>query len=161
MKSQVKKLIFFIFMSIFFNSATADPVWHCSRSIEPSEINADLNSSEPKENIASFDDSERRTIGIQIIDLFNVYSGGTVSMGPKPLSACFLDRGNPLTAVAMSSLDIDPTSLSALSSSDAIVKSKVIPTRNEVQMESCIANNHPAIGYLPEVVESDLIGPCF
>ena len=82
-------------------------------------------------------------------------------MGDKPLSACFFDRANPLTAVALSTLDIDPSSLTSLSNSDSIVKSNIIPVRNEAQMESCIAKYHPAIGFLAEVVETDTIGPCF
>lgn len=142
-------------------AAHSEPIWHCSRSPDSNKnhLNSPINNNNL--DIASFDESENRTIEIQLIDLFNAYSGGTVFMGSEPLSACFIDRGNTLTALAMSTLDIDPTSLVSLSNTDSIVKSKIFPARNENQMEVCIAKNHPAIGFLSEVVESDQIGPCF
>lgn len=148
---------------IFATSLTvqAEPIWHCSRSQDSEQEKSKISQPTSTIDSLSFDESEKRTIEIQIIDLLNVYSGGTVYMGDRPLLACFYERGNPLTALAMSTLDIDPASLASLANSDAIVKSKVIPVRNETQMEICIAKNHPAIGFLPEVVESDRIGPCF
>lgn len=158
-------LILLVGMMLF--PAHSDPIWHCSRSLEEglaNELRNDTESSTEKVKSTrdiTFDESEQRTISIQIIDLFNAYSGGTVFMGTEPLSACFLDRGHSLTTLAMSTLDIDPSSLTALSNSDSIVRSRVIPTRNNSQMESCIAKNHPAIGYLAEIVETDKIGPCF
>ena len=139
----------------------AEPIWHCSRSPDIEQEISTISQTSSTINSMSFDESEKKTIEIQIIDLLNVYSGGTVYMGDRSLLACFYDRGNPLTEVAMSTLDIDPSSLSSLANADAIVKSKVIAVRNEKQMEICIAKNHPAIGYLSEVIESEHIGPCF
>lgn len=154
-------VILIMLVGMMFIPAYADPIWHCSRSPEEPLVNETSNEKKSKTDGINFDESEQRTISIQIIDLFNAYSGGTVFLGTEPLSACFLDRGHSLTSLAMSTLDIDPSSLTALSNSDSIVKSRVIPTRNNSQMESCIARNHPAIGYLAEVVETDKIGPCF
>lgn len=142
-------------------SAYAEPIWHCSRSPETSQDTKETNENLANISNTNFDESENRTIEIQIIDLLNAYSGGTVFMGDRPLAACFFDRASSLTAVAMSSIDVDPSSLASLSNSDAIVKSNIFPVRNEKQMETCIAKNHPAIGFLAEVVETDTIGPCF
>jgi hypothetical protein len=161
MKLPIPKIILTIFMSVLSVSAQSEAIWHCSRSIDAEEIQDSSSINESFNNLASFDESDRRTIEIQIIDLFQIYSGGTVSMGIKSLSACFLDRGNPLTTNAMGMLDIDPSSLTSLTNTDSIVKSQIIPTRNEAQMESCIAKNHPAIGYLSQVIETEQIGPCF
>lgn len=154
-------ILTFVFIFLISFSVQAEPIWHCSRSPDREQEKSKTSEPTSKMSVMSFDESEKRTIEIQIIDLLNVYSGGTVYMGDRQLLACFYDRGNPLTEVAMSTLDIDPTSLSSLAHADAIVKSKVIAVRNEKQMEICIAKNHPAIGYLSEVVESDHIGPCF
>jgi hypothetical protein len=161
MKLQLPKIILTTVLSVFSFHAQSEAIWHCSRSIETAPTENASSKDDISSDLISFDESEKRTIEIQIIDLFQVYSGGTVSMGIKPLSACFLDRGNPLTMNAMVMLDIDPSSLASLANTDSIVKSKVIPSRNEAQMESCIAKNHPAIGYLSQVIETDHIGPCF
>lgn len=137
----------------------SDPIWHCSRSVSADASNTQ---DKPKGNDAlSFDLSESTTIEILPIDLFQIYSGGTVLFGSKPLAACFLDRNHVLTEQAMSMLDIEPSSLNSLAMIDSIVQSKIYPTRNLEQMKSCIAKHHPALGYLSEVVETDLIGPCF
>lgn len=150
-----------ILLCVISLAAKSEAIWHCSRSIEAEPTQDSSSKNTASGDLTNFDESERLTIEIQIIDLFQAYSGGTISMGIKPLSACFLDRGNPLTRNAMGMLDIDPSSLASLANTDSIVQSKVIPTRNEAQMESCIAKNHPAIGYLSQVIETDQIGPCF
>lgn len=161
MKPQLPQIMMTILLSLSSLTAQSEAIWHCSRSIDDN-LTQDLSPQDKNLNKPiSFDESEKRTIEIQLIDLFQAYSGGTVSMGLKPLSACFLDRGSPLTRNAMGMLDIDPSSLDSLANTDSIVKSKVIPTRNETQMETCIAKNHPAIGYLSQVIETDQIGPCF
>jgi hypothetical protein len=141
------------------NTWAADPIWHCSRSV--SDDAPSIQDKTKTNEALSFDLSESTTIEIMPIDLFQIYSGGTVLFGSKPLAACFLDRNNVLTEQAMSMLDIDPTSLNSLSMIDSIVQSKIYPTRNLEQMKTCIAKHHPALGYLSEVVETDLIGPCF
>ncbi len=137
----------------------ADPIWHCSRSI--AEDAPSTQGKAKTSEVLSFDLSESTTIEILPIDLFQIYSGGTVLFGSKPLAACFLDRNHVLTEQAMNMLDIDPSSLNSLAMIDSIVQSKIYPTRNLEQMKTCIAKHHPALGYLSEVVETDLIGPCF
>lgn len=140
-------------------AGAADPIWHCSRSVSV-ETAASRSNSTAKESL-SFDLSDSSTIEILPIDLFHIYSGGTVLFGSKPLTACFIDRNHSLTVQAMSMLDIEPSSLNSLAMIDSIVQSKIYPIRNPEQMKVCIAKNHPALGYLSEVVETDQIGPCF
>ncbi len=137
----------------------ADPIWHCSRSV-PTGADKSNSHSKSKES-PTFDLSDSSTIEVLPIDLFHIYSGGTVLFGSKPLTACFIDRNHALTIQAMSMLDIEPSSLNSLAKIDSIVQSKIFPIRNQEQMKACIAKNHPALGYLSEVVESDQIGPCF
>jgi len=161
MKLDLFKIVLIMLLSSISIAAHSEAIWHCSRSIETEKTQDASSENGSSLDSTSFDESERRTIEIQIIDLFQVYSGGIVSMGDKPLSACFLDRGNSLTTNAMGMLDIDSSSLASLANTDSIVKSKVIPVRNEAQMQECIAKNHPAIGYFSQVIESDQIGPCF
>lgn len=138
-----------------------DPIWHCSRSLSADTTTQAPNQKASGNTSLSFDLSESTTIEILPIDLFQIYSGGTVLFGKKPLAACFLDRNNDLTEKAMNMLDIEPSSLNSLAMIDSIVQSKIYPIRNQDQMKVCIAKHHPALGYLSEVVETDLIGPCF
>lgn len=144
-------------------SWAADPIWTCSKTVTqktsdaPDGLIQTLTPRAPE----SLDLSDTTTIAILPVDLFLVYSGETVLLGTKPLSACHLDRNHPLTEQAMSTLDLTSSSQSALTSSDSIVHSKIYPVRTIAQMKACIAKHHPAIGYLNEVVETDQIGPCF
>ena len=129
-----------------------DPSWTCSRS-------APVGAPKSKDTM-SFDLSESTTIEIALMDLFQIYSGGTVLMGSKPLSACYIENSK-LTESAMREVDGDSSTLNELAASDGTTQSKILSVRSEEQMKMCIAKNHPAVGYLSGVVETDEIGPCF
>jgi hypothetical protein len=142
-----------IILSCLGFSVTAwasDPIWHCSRQA--------LDQDEP---VTTTMVSQSSKIEIAPLDLFEIYSGGTVLLGSKPLAACYVDRNSALTTQAMSMLDINPSSLDSLRMNDSIVQSKIYSVRNAEQMKACITQNHPALGYLNETVEDDSIGPCF
>jgi hypothetical protein len=141
---------------------SAEPIWHCSRSVltNMSSVGSQSASTDKKEDL-SFDLSESDTIEISTMDLFRTFSGDAVFLGSKRLSGCFIDRNNWLSEQAMNMIDIELAGLVALSQGDSIVLSKVFPVRSEEQMKICIKKHHPAVGYLSQVVENEAIGPCF
>lgn len=155
------------FLTAFFfdhtDALSSEPVWHCSRSTPGNQSSAQssVESKSGSSSLRTLDFSESLTIEILPIDLLKIYSGDKVQMGARTLSACYFERNHPLTISAMNMLDIDASSLTSISTADSIVRGNIFSVRTTNQMLSCIARNHPAVGFLDKVVETDQVSPCF
>lgn len=176
-----------IFLAGVSASVQADVVWHCSRGgAAPSSLaqapevpevpeatqgpvsGSDVSPWKQRNDsplvggrFANFDLSITDLIELELSDIYGVYSGETISMGPRLLSACFIRGNSRVHRVAMDLVGIAPSSVEALSKASAIVKSRIYPVADEDQMQICIEKHHPAIGYLTDATVSDGIAPCF
>ena len=139
--------------------AQAQAVWHCSRNpasaAPPPDIDTVLTVKIP------FELSSSNMVALELSDLYRVYSGIPVRVNGMPLSACFLDGGNQMNATAMGMLGLSPSALSSLARSTSIVSNHVFDVSNEQQMEACIREHHPAVGYLSKAKQTEGITPCF
>ena len=131
--------------AVLGHAAQADPVWHCSRSsVKVADVSDNF-------SLAGLG-LDREYIQISLRDLFMVYQGHAVSLSGQPLSACVV-KNSDLTHEAMASLGMPD---------GQVYLSKRVRIVNDVKsMEKCIADHHPAIGYLPQETVTQAIGPCF
>lgn len=137
-------------------SAMADPIWHCSRSVNN-------NKGRNKNNKAlNFNLSNANVIAIDLSNLYSLYGGEEVGMsGGTILKGCFINKRTALSDEAMEMLGLNLLTLMALSQKSSIVDNHLRSASDEEEMKLCIERNHPAVGYLSEVTETDWIAPCF
>lgn len=129
-------------------------VWACSRSEPEPEAFVGIRAFRI-ENLSARDDSR---INITLSDLYSAYAGETVRMGKHQLSACTLAPKEPLQVEAMGLLGFDPQEVSRAAQQRS---SRLVIVPSIHQMQKCIAENHPAVGFFRDVVENDRIRPCF
>lgn len=142
------------FAAAFTVSAKADPVWHCSRN--------DVQVADASNNFSlAALDAEREVLKVSLRDLYAVYQGETVKFSGVALSACVLGGNSRITDTAMRSIGAHPAALKALSQNKNILSSNIYLVQDEPAMLACIAQHHPAIGYLPTANETEAVGPCF
>jgi hypothetical protein len=138
--------------------AQAQAIWHCSRnpaSAAPAPV------VDPVLTVKIPFELSSNMVALELSDLYRVYSGIPVRVNGMPLSACFLDGGNEMNATAMGMLGLSPSALGSLARSTSIVSNHVFDVSNEQQMEACIREHHPAVGYLSKAKQSEGITPCF
>lgn len=134
--------------------ALADPIWHCSKSVVKSKGRAS--------RVVDFNLSNANIITIELSNLYSLYGGEEVPMsGGKILKGCFLNKHNGLSEEAMDLLGLNLPTLIAMSQKSSIVDNHLRSVSDEEEMQICIEKNHPAVGYLSEVKETDWIAPCF
>lgn len=131
----------------------ADPIWHCSRS--------DMQVANASEQFILAALEEREVIRLSMPDLYSVYLGHPIKVSGLPLSACVIADKNKLTISALQSIGASETVALALARKSSIANSNLHIVRDEVAMLTCIAQHHPAIGYLPKATHTEAVGPCF
>jgi hypothetical protein len=142
-------------MTVIFQSAIAEPVWHCSRS------DIQIANSSDDFTLAALT-VDREVIRISLRDLYNVYQDNLVRLsGDLPLSACLITGNASLTNAALQSIGAQPSVVKALASHTNLSKTNIYMVKDEASMRHCIAKNHPAIGYLSRITYTEAVGPCF
>lgn len=129
-------------------------VWSCSRSEPEAEVFEGVKAFRI-ENLSAKDDYG---IAITLSDLYGAYGGQTIHMGKHVLRVCSLPPQDPLQKKAMDMLGYTPQDLKE---AVKLPSSKLVIVPSIHQMQKCIVENHPAIGFFKVVVESERVGPCF
>lgn len=129
-------------------------VWSCSRS-EPKQAVFDGIKAFRIENLTTKDTD---TISITLLDLYGAYGGEIIQMGKSQLSVCSLPPKDPLQTDAMTLLGYTSEDLIKASKTPA---TPLIFIPSIHQMQKCLNENHPAVGFFQHVVENERIGPCF
>lgn len=138
--------------------ASADAVWHCSRAQQVSGLALP----EAEDNFQSASANPNAdAIGISLMDLIDAYSGTTVSLGGRPLTACFMPGGTALSDQALSSLGLNWSVMQQMARKSAIVQSHLQLVTDEAAMLACVAKRFPAVGYLSEPTVNERVVPCF
>jgi hypothetical protein len=131
-----------------------DVVWTCSRAESEQPVFKAVKAYRI-DNLSIKDDNG---IAITLSDLYGAYAGEPIQMGQHVLKVCSLPAVDPLQKKALDVLGYRPEDLrKALQSPRSGLVS--IPSIHE--MLKCIAENHPAIGFFPDVVENESMTPCF
>jgi hypothetical protein len=129
-------------------------VWSCSRS-EPKQAVFEGIKAFRIENLTAKDTN---TISITLMDLYGAYGGESVQMGKSTLSVCSLPPEGPLQVNAMAQLGY---------ATEDLIKASKAPRNSFIfipsidQMQKCLHENHPAVGFFQSVVENEHVGPCF
>jgi hypothetical protein len=131
-----------------------DVVWTCSRSESVQTVFEKLRAYRIDPLSVKDDDG----IAITLSDLYAAYAGRTISMGPKVLKACSLPVADPLQKNALDMLGYRPEDLGQALKEPS---SQLVTIPSIHEMVKCIAENHPAIGFFPKVVENEFMSPCF
>lgn len=155
MKTRLAKIgvLLLCALSAQFGLAT-DVVWSCSRAEaqpEPFEAIRAMRI----DNLSIKDD---HGIAITLSDLYGAYGGETIRMGGHVLAVCSLPPTHALQTQAMDMLGFDAQEAYTIAQQTAS-KWVVVPSIH--QMQKCIVENHPAIGFFEDVVENERVGPCF
>jgi hypothetical protein len=129
-------------------------VWSCSRS-EPEPEAFEAVRAFRIDNLSVKDDY---AIAITLADLYGAYSGETIRMGAHELSVCSLPVQDPLQLEALDMLGFDAQDLTEAKQRSS---AKLVTVPSIHQMQKCIVENHPAIGFFTDVVENERVGPCF
>ncbi len=139
--------------------AAAQAVWHCSRA---GQVAGQITPEAPTDGfqLASSNNASE-AIGLSLIDLIDVYSGKTVLLSGRPLSACFMTGDGGLSGQALSALGLNWSSMQQMARQSAIVQSHLQWVADEAGMQACIAKHYPAVGYLSQSLASDRVVPCF
>jgi hypothetical protein len=150
------------FYCLLFLSSTswAGSAWHCSRNSENSASNYHAPAPEDQFSIASVSSSVD-VINVSVRDLIDLYSGSSVHISGRSLSACFMPSNEALTSNALKELGLRATTIQALSRKNSIVQTNLYLVTDEKQMLQCISKHFPAVGYVSEMTETDLLAPCF
>lgn len=139
-------------ISLISASAWANPIWHCSRS------DVQIANAADDFSLAALN-AEREVIRLSLSDLYNVYQGTPVKLsGGFALSACVVSNDAVLTTTAMRSIG---AKLPFTAQESKVTRSNIKIVADESAMLSCIAKNHPAIGYLSKAAQTEAVGPCF
>jgi hypothetical protein len=147
--------LFFSFLLIMPPASSANSiVWSCSRS-EPKQTVFDGIRAFRLENLTARDND---TISITLLDLYGAYAGEVIQMGKLHLSVCSLPPKDPLQVSVMDLLGL---------TSDDLVKASKLPQSPLIfipsihDMQKCLNEHHPAVGFFQTVVENERVGPCF
>jgi|GEM_PF-4075067 len=96
---------------------------------------------------------------IERFDVLQAYSGQPVLVGSTWLTACMLDPAHPDTRSAFGSLiGINPDSAAAMAKSTGLVDRGIRLVRD---MQTCLADNAPAVGYSAIPLAGQGVKPCF
>ncbi len=133
--------------------AYSETIWHCSRSHDAPVQTA-------KDNYLNrLDGQSHEVIRLTIRDLYDAYQGVPVYLGKTVLSACFMATNDEESKSALEGIGTDQAEIRAIAQQ---THSKfLIMVHDESEMLSCIAKNHPSIGYVSGAVNTSAIGPCF
>lgn len=143
-------LVFGLLPSAWANSA----IWSCSRS-EPKQTVFEGIRAIRIENLSTKDDS---TISITLMDLYAAYAGESIQVGKSTLAVCSLPPSDPLQ---ISALELLGYTVEDLIQASQRPKSPLILIPSIHQMHKCLNENHPAVGFFQNVVETERVGPCF
>lgn len=160
LRQQILGFSLFLFACI----AQAQSVWHCSRAIDLNSVGVDqAHDSARNEDVFQIASMSAHIgmIGVALRDIIDVYSGFSVRIGDKPLTACFNNDHSPTSKAALDSLGLNTHTMTALGRKSSIIRSQLMWVSNEGAMMHCIADNFPAVGYFPSIQETADIGPCF
>ena len=139
-----------------------EAVWHCSKTVAPGD---EQQSSAKHEEGGGFSLASSGTnpdvINVSVMDLIDIYSGEKVTLGGKPLSACFMRGEGALNTAALRSLGLKSSVSQTLARNNAIVPSHLYLVTDEEAMMACIKNHFPAVGYFPVPNETNEVAPCF
>lgn len=130
-------------------------IWHCSRNL-PTSHGSTAMAEQDEFKLSSLD-----TISVTLTDLLNVYIGKDVSIGGMPLIGCYIPGQDTLSKSILKSLDLKSHVLQKLSAKNAIAQGQVVTVFDETQMQSCLASNFPAFGYLSTETITEKFAPCF
>jgi len=142
------------FLAVVQQVSASSVVWSCSRSEPAPEVFEGVKAFRI-ENLSAKDDYG---IAITLSDLYGAYGGESIRMGAHVLSVCALPPQDPLQKEALEMLGFTAQDLSAAKKR---ANSKLVTIPSIHQMQKCIVENHPAIGFFKVVVESERVGPCF
>lgn len=151
----LKKLAFIAICSALISQPVrADGIWHCSRS--------DVQIADASDNFTLASLSlEREVIRMSLRDLYEVYKGMPVKMtGNQALSACIASDSRQ-TLLIMKSLGAESTASKILSSGYKTAHPNIYVVHGDEEMEACISQRHPAVGYFSRVKNTEVVGPCF
>lgn len=129
-------------------------IWSCSRA-EPEQKVFEGIKAFRIENLSSKEDS---TISITLMDLYAAYGGQSIQMGRAHLSVCVLPPQDALQAQALALLGYSTQDLSQAAQQKAS-GFVFIPSIHD--MQKCLNEHHPAIGFFQNVVENERVAPCF
>lgn len=129
-------------------------VWSCSRSETKQTVFEGVKAYR-LENLSAKDD---QTTAITLMDLYGAYAGQPIQMGKHKLSVCSLPPQDPLQISALQLLGYTSDDLNSASKSPA---SALIFIPSIHEMQKCLNEHHPAIGFFQYVVENERVGPCF
>ena len=129
-------------------------VWSCSRSEAAPEAFEAVRAFRI-DNLTVKDDYG---IVITLSDLYGAYAGETIDMGPHVLSVCSLPPQDPLQIEALDMLGFTSQDMAEAKQRNS---SKWVTVPSIHQMQKCMVENHPAIGFFSDVVENERVGPCF
>ena len=143
-----------VFAMLTLSSAIASPVWHCSRS--------DVQLADASDNFTLASLSlEREVIRLSLRDLYDVYKGKHVKLsGNLTLSAC-ITKDVIQTSSIMKTIGAESGVSQILANGNKHAISAIYVVEGESEMQACITQHHPAVGYLPEVKNTEALGPCF
>jgi hypothetical protein len=148
-------LIRWILMFGFLTNTWANSVvWSCSRS-EPKQTIFEGIRVFRIEKLSVKDDS---TISITLMDLYAAYAGEIIQVGKSTLAVCSLPPSDPVQISAMAMLGYSAEDLIQASKRP---KSPLILIPSIHQMHKCLNENHPAVGFFQNTVETEHVGPCF
>lgn len=142
-----------LYLVLASSGVWADPIWHCSR--------GDMKVADASEQFTLAALEEREVIRLTMPDLYSVYLGQPIKVSGLPLSACLISDNNKPNISALQTLGASETAAKVLARKSNITKSNLHIVRDEAAMLACIAQNHPAIGYLPKATHTEAVGPCF
>jgi hypothetical protein len=138
---------------------TQEAVWHCSRSSNIAG-RSDLPSHADTFLLAS-SGMNMDAIGLSVMDLIDVYSGKSIHVNGKPVTACFMPGETPLSDRALKSLGLNASTMQQQARKSAIVQSHFQIVTDEREMVACISKRFPAVGYLSKVADHERVVPCF
>ena len=108
---------------------------------------------------ASIGKARRAKNRIERFDVLQAYSGQPVLVGSTWLTACMLDPAHPDTRAAFGGLiGINPDSAAAMARSTGLVDRGIRLTRD---MQACLSENAPAVGYSAIPLAGQGVKPCF
>jgi hypothetical protein len=141
-------------------AASADAVWHCSRApdvVSETDTAQDLDDSfQLASGVAN-----PQAVYLSLMDLIDVYSGKTILINGRRLTACFMQGDTPLSSHALHALGLKPATMQLQARKSAIVQSHLQLATDETEMLSCISRHYPAVGYLGKPKATEQVVPCF
>lgn len=135
--------------------------FYCSstRAVQLAQLDPDAEMSAAAVGVAGGKSARRGKNRIERFDVLQAYSGQPVLVGSTWLTACMLDPAHPDTRSAFGSLiGINPDSAAAMARSTGLVDRGIRLVRD---MQGCLADNAPAVGYSAIPLAGQGVKPCF